>query len=507
MEPSITRREFVARGMAAAVSVAGAACGGAGTGGAAAGPATVIVAGAGLAGLAAAYELVRMGHRVTVLEARDRPGGRVLTLRDGFDGGLHVEAGAVFVRESHYHTLRYARELGVRLVPAGGRARGAGARCFIRGRSVRMAAGRPVRFPVQLSPAEAGLTPVALRARYLDPVLDELGDPSHPTWPRPAVRRYDAMSLTELLRARGASPGAVEVMRLGYLDEWGDGVERCSALSLLRDLAQQRGGGAAFLVDGGTDRLPRAFAARLGDRVRYGAAVTEIHQDGGGVRVGFRERGESRALSADYLVCALPFPVLREVRVSPPFSPGKRAAVERLRTTSVTRVYLQLLERRWPPGEGAVPTDLPVMHLADATAGQPGPRAVLEAFVTGPNARRIAAMEPEARIAFAREHARRVHPGLDEAFERGASYCWDADPWARGDYAWFAPGELGAFLPHLGRPEGRVHFAGDHTSALPGWMQGALASGVRAAEAVHAAASPPGAQAFGSGLSLGGSPV
>ena len=86
--------------------------------------------------------------------------------------------------------------------------------------------------------------------------------------------RYDAMSLAELLRARGASPGAVAVMRLGYLDEWGDGVERCSALSLLRDLAQQRGGGGAFLVDGGTDRLPRAFAARLGDRVRYGADMS-----------------------------------------------------------------------------------------------------------------------------------------------------------------------------------------------------------------------------------------
>jgi monoamine oxidase len=278
-------------------------------------------------------------------------------------------------------------------------------------------------------------------------------------------------------------------MRLGYLDEWGDGVESCSALSLLRDLAQQRAAGAAFLVDGGTDRLPRAFAARLGDRVRYGAEVTEIHHDGGGVRVGLRVRGRSAALSADYLVCALPFPTLRTVRVSPPFSPGKRRAVEGLRTTSVTRVYLQLRERCWEAGEAVVPSDLPVMSLGDATAGQPGPRAVLEAFVTGPNARRIAAMDPEARVAFAREHARRVHPGLDGVFERGSSYCWDADPWARGDYAWFAPGELRGFLPHLARPEGRVHFAGDHTSSLPGWMQGALASGRRAADEVHAAAS------------------
>ena len=135
MDDTITRREFLVRGAAAAASLAGVGCGGGRkrTGGA---PATVIVAGAGLAGLAAAYELVRMGHRVTVLEARERPGGRVHTLRDGFDGGLHVEAGAVFVREGHHHTAGYARELGIGLVPAGGRTRGTGARCFVRGRSV-----------------------------------------------------------------------------------------------------------------------------------------------------------------------------------------------------------------------------------------------------------------------------------------------------------------------------------------------------------------------------------
>jgi len=489
MDPTITRREFIARSTAAAATLAGVGCGGKRD----RGSAEVIVAGAGLAGLAAAYELVRLGHRVTVLEGRDRPGGRVLTLRDGFDGGLRVEAGATFVREDHHHTVHYAGELGVELVPMGGGVRGVGARCFVRGRSVRMRAGEPVRWPVQLSPAEAGLTSVGLLARYLDPVLTEIGDPSHPTWPGAAALRYDAVSLAGLLRARGASPGAVEVMRLGYLDEWGDGVESVSALSLLRDLAQQRAGGATFRVDGGTDRLPRAFAARLGDRVVYRAAVTDIHQDDGGVRVGFRHGGGREVLAADYLVCALPFTTLRGIPVSPRFSPEKCRAIDGLRTTSVARVYLQLRERCWDAGEAAVPTDLPVMQLGDATAGQPGPRAVLEAFVTGPNARRVAAMEPEARVAFAREHARRIHPGLDRVFERGTSYCWDADPWARGDYAWFAPGELRAFHPHLARLEGRVHFAGDHTSSLPGWMQGALASGRRAADEVHAAASSPGA--------------
>ncbi|HET7232141.1 MAG TPA: FAD-dependent oxidoreductase [Longimicrobium sp.] len=488
MEQPITRREFVVRSAAGAVAaLAGGGCGGSrSAGGRAPGPARVVVAGAGLAGLAAAWELVKRGHQVTVLEARDRPGGRVLTLRDGWDDGLYAEAGAVFVPEAHYHTVGYARELGVALVPAGGR-RGVGERYFVGGRNVALGPGRRAEWPLELRPDEAGLPPAALLARYLDPVLDRVGDPTHPSWPGDAALALDGVSLGELLRRQGASAAAVRLVRLGYLDEWGDGVDACSALFLLRDRALH-GPGAVYRVEGGTDRLPHALAARLGARIRYGAAVREVAHDAGGVRVAYDRGGAREAAAGDFLVCALPFPTLRMVRVSPELSPGKRRAVLGLRTTSVTRVYLQVRDRCWDAAGAAVPTDLPIMHAVDATAGQPGERGILEAFITGANARRVGAMEADARVRFALEQAARVHPGARRAFEHGSSVCWDADPWALGDYAWFAPGEMRAFLPHLATPEGRIHFAGDHTSAWPGWMQGALASGIRAADEVHAAA-------------------
>jgi len=421
------------------------------------------------------------------MDALDRPGGRVHTLRGEFADGLYAEAGAVYVPDTHYHTVDLARELGVELVPAP-RGRGAaGARYFVRGRSVSVQPGRAARWPVELSPSEAGMAPAALLARYAGPVLDAIGDPQHPSWPSEAALRLDGVSFAEMLRGRGASAGAVSLIRLGYLDEWGDGVDSVSALSLLRDLALQRGVGGMSRVAGGTDRLPRALAGRLGARVRYGAAVTAIEQDRDGVRVEIAEREGRRVVAADRVVCAIPFPVLRTVRVSPALSPGKRRAVDGLRTTSITRVYLQVRERCWARDDIAVPTDLPIMHAVDATAGQAGRRAVLEAFISGPSARLAAAMRPEARVAFAREHGDRVHPGLSRHVEHGTAVAWDADPWALGDYAWFAPGEMRAFLPHLARAEGRIHFAGDHTSPWPGWMQGALASGIRAAEEVDAA--------------------
>ncbi|HEU4562500.1 MAG TPA: FAD-dependent oxidoreductase, partial [Longimicrobium sp.] len=315
MEKPITRREFVARGAVAVAALAGAGCGTPRSDGVrTSGPARVVVAGAGLAGLVAAYELVRRGHQVTVLEARDRPGGRVHTLRDGWDAGLHVEAGAVFVPGDHFHTVGYARELGVPLVPAGGQ-RGGGMRYFVRGRSVTVGAGKRAEWPLALRPDEAGMAPEALLARYLDPLLDRLGDPRHPAWPGEAALALDGVSLAELLRRQGASAAAVELVRLGYLDEWGDGVDRCSALFLLRDRAL-RAPGEIFRVEGGTDRLPHAFAARLGERIRYGAAVREVEHVPAGARVVYERGGARETAAGDFLVCALPFPVLRTVRVT-----------------------------------------------------------------------------------------------------------------------------------------------------------------------------------------------
>ncbi|HLM68436.1 MAG TPA: FAD-dependent oxidoreductase, partial [Longimicrobium sp.] len=128
--PRLTRRRFLALAVPAAV----AACRGATEGASARMERTrVVVVGAGLAGLAAAYELARAGVEVRVLEARERPGGRVHTLRAPFDDGLYAEAGAVFVPGHHATTLRYLREFGLPLQPAADGGRGEGGRLFVRG--------------------------------------------------------------------------------------------------------------------------------------------------------------------------------------------------------------------------------------------------------------------------------------------------------------------------------------------------------------------------------------
>ena len=94
-------------------------------------------------------------------------------------------------------------------------------------------------------------------------------------------------------------------------------------------------------------------------------------------------------------------------------------------------------------------------------------------------------MQAPERLAFTVSQVEKIHPALSKYYEGGSSVCWDDEEFSRGAYAWFRPGEMRDLMPHIAKPEGRIHFAGDHTSQFPGWMHGALQSGNRAAREVN----------------------
>jgi monoamine oxidase len=185
-------------------------------------------------------------------------------------------------------------------------------------------------------------------------------------------------------------------------------------------------------------------------------------------------------------VCAVPFSVLRRIEITAPLSPEKRRAIAEQPYDSATRVFVQVRRRHWEREglSGFATTDLPD-EIWHPTFDQPGPRAVLVSYTSGAQARRVAALAATERVAWMGRRAARLHPGLREHFEGGASFCWDEDEWARGAYSILKPGQMFTLLPHVARSEGRLHFAGEHTSAWPGWMQGALASGLRAAREIN----------------------
>ncbi|MCU1267122.1 MAG: amine oxidase [Acidobacteria bacterium] len=445
----------------------------------------IVIIGAGLAGMAAAHELIQAGHDVTVLEARLRAGGRVQTLREPFSDGMYAEAGAMYVPDSHDWTLKYAKLLDVALDPVPHS--DLSTLLHLRGQQLELRPGAKVTWPFNLTADERALDRRGLWEKYVVPVLREFENDRVPDWPPPSLRKYDQISFAEFLRRRGASPDAVAIMNLGLASGLGNGAEAVSALDLLREAAHREQTKQLWTIKGGSDQLPLAFARLLVDKIHYGAAVISITQNSDGVKVVYLRAGTPQTLKADRLICAVPFSVLKNIQVMPAFSPTKQQAIRELLYTSVARVYVQTKKRFWldQGWSGSAATDLPIMSMYPRTPNLPGPRGILESYTTGPSARRITALPERERVPFVLRYMNVVQPKMAENFEGGASKCWDEDVWSRGAYAWFKPGQMTALLPHIARAEGRVHFAGEHASAWPGWMQGALESGNRAAREVN----------------------
>ncbi|MBV8199614.1 MAG: FAD-dependent oxidoreductase, partial [Acidobacteria bacterium] len=215
------------------------------------------------------------------------------------------------------------------------------------------------------------------------------------------------------------------------------------------------------------------------------------------VRAVFSQGGAEQVIEADRLISTVPCPTLRRIAFNPDLSAAKRQVVEQLEYTPVTRIYLQTRRRFWEDegSAGGAFTDLPIQLVTEQPLVAPadrGPRGILECHLKGAAASHAAGMDEAARLAFAIEHLERVHPGIGGFVEGGTSVTWGTDPWAGGGYAWWKPRQLTQWLPELTRPEGRVHFAGEHTSWLGRTMEGALESGNRAALEVHAAADGSG---------------
>lgn len=438
-------------------------------------PQKVIIIGGGLAGLSAAFELQQAGHDVTILEAQTRVGGRVSTLRDFFSDGLYAELGATFVNDVHDLTIRYCKLFGLELVPAN---QSLPSVYYLRGK--RYVNKGAVDWQLNLTAEEKKLGLEGLWGKYVSPVSAEMGNPSAPDWSDAPFRKYNDTTMDEFLRKQGASADAIALMNLGYEAENGD------AFQLLRNDALHRNQKGEFSIKGGNDQLPKAFAAKLSDKIHYGCPVVKIEHDAKQVRVTFLQADSPQTLTADRVVCAVPFTLLRRIEITPKFSSEKQLGIEQLPYLSVSRVFLQSRKGFWIAEglSGVAATDLTAMKLRHTTLIQSGTRGILNSYNEGANSRRITAMSEAERLRTILSDIEKIYPGMRENYEGGISKCWDNDDWSRGAISVYDVGQMKTYIPSIARPEGRVHFAGEHTSRWTGWMQGALESGIRVAKEV-----------------------
>jgi monoamine oxidase len=442
----------------------------------------VIVVGAGLSGLVCALELVRAGHDVVVLESRRRAGGRVRTDRS-FADGMYGEVGAARIPLDHELTLGYARDFSLEVAPfypdEGSMVH------FMRGRRVRLGSDGTANlsdYPIETTARERALGIGGIWGPAVGDLIAGLGNPRGAKWPLGPVRRYDNMTWAEFLRERGVSDDVAAVMELGFA-----GATR-SAAWVLREIALAEQKTDLLRIVDGNDRLPRAFADRLSEHIQYGTKVRRIEQTESECTVFFDRAGRRESRHGERVVCTLPFPIVRKIEIAPEVSAPKRRAIQEMGYSSLSRASIQVGRKYWQDEgfSGFGRTDQ-VAELFHPTWDHAGPRGVIQLYMKPDLSRLAGDLDADARIEFALDRIDEVFPGIRRHAEGGTCMCWDKDPHTQCTVAALAPGQMAGLLPYAGTPEGRVHFAGEHTSAWHGWMQGALASGVRAAREVHEA--------------------
>jgi monoamine oxidase len=436
----------------------------------------VIVAGAGMAGLTAAHHLERDGADVVVVEARDRVGGRVWTIRNGFEHGHHAEAGADLIEPDQTSVLDLAKELGLNT-----------SKILRRGFGYfgPDADGRP-RIQSQKATFERF-------GELLSPLVEEY-KLAEERWDGAIAARLGATSVADWLdRVVGPKVLAKEddwlrqrfkALRGLFLAD----PERLSLLAVVDFFANESSGPDGFTrIDEGNDRLATGLAGRLRKAPMLKSILRRVQQDTRGVTATVEVRGKLVERKADFLVCALPPTTARDVSFEPPLPEVQRRAIETLELGPATRVLLQFDRRFWRRAMQPTAFGSPYAFGAvwDGNEQQNGPSGILSLLAGGD-------ASAELRLMLEHDGTSAVVPhlawlGRTANLLAAHTITWEQDPWSKGGYAFFDTSFNPADRDALARPAGRVLFAGEHTSnRWQGYINGAVESGKRAAAEVRA---------------------
>jgi monoamine oxidase len=461
---------------------------------------SVVVLGAGIAGLVAAYELRRSGWDVTVIEARDRIGGRVWTVRGGdrieqmgrpdqictFSKGLYLNAGAARIPTAHRAILGYAKRLGVPLEVMVNSNRASkwdfGGRIVDNRQAVNDVRGRIAEL---LSKAvNKGALDEELSAVDKSVMRNFLGAYGGLSRPDGEYRGDGRSGYSVLPGAYGEAGKTVPAMKLEDILK-----ERGWILPLLfEEIFDQQ---APMLQPvGGMDRIAYALYEEVKPAVRLRTEVTAIRRVGDRVRI---EHGRGKT-DADYCICTLGVNLL--ARIPNDFSPAKQAAMKDI--TYVPAVKVAFESRRFWEDDGVYGgvgwTDALSENVLYPSGGWHGDKGVLvAAYVAGwtgqDHPEKFTALSHEERFRISREVIGRMHPGRAGELTRPVTVAWGLTRWSEGvgpgNPAWFETPRP-ALYAELYKPEGPIFFAGEHLSYVQFWQEGAALSSHEAMKALQA---------------------
>ena len=472
--------------------------------------ASVLILGAGLAGMAAAYELHRAGYKVQILEYNDRAGGRCWTLRGGetytelggatqncqFDRGLYFNAGPWRIPYHHRGLLDYCKRFGVALEPFVHVNNNA----YLHSKDV--LGGKPQRYR-------------HVEADFQGYIAEMLAKAMNRGGLETGVTREDQERLLQALRDWGALDrnyayvrGPDSSDRRGFAKDPGGGssgepeFSEPIALGDLLKMELWREFGSRHEYDyqttlfqpvGGMDQIARAFQREIGNLIRFNAKVIAIKQDGNGVTAIFEDAkrpGAKQTARADWCLCTIPLSILSQIEIDA--GAPMREAISAVPYTPSNKIGLQFKRRFWEEDEaiygGISYTDLPIRQIAYPNTGfnRAGRGVLLGAYLFGgANAYEFTAMPPEERIARAIEFGAAIHPQYRNEYENGVAVAWHRVPFVLGCSGDWSEEARAEHYKNLCQIDGRIVLAGEHASALPAWQEGAILSALDAITRLH----------------------
>jgi monoamine oxidase len=459
--------------------------------------AKVVILGAGVAGMAAAYQLRRAGYDCVVLEARERPGGRVWTLRGGDliteaasvqrvkwrrQEHLYFNAGAS--RISHHHTgvLAYCRQFDIPLETFVSDNRAALLR------TDNAFGGKPQQLRRVIADGRGGIAALAAKAagssnpdlRHLLAAFGRLqedmtytgtgwaGYRKPPGGGLQAGEPLEPLSLDEIAKAVGSTRTDPRyfnpLLAMIFAEIWDQ------SPTMLQPV-------------GGMDAIPRAFARTLDSTIKYFAQVIRIERKGERARIIWRDRKNkhTHAIEADFVICTLPLPVLRSIASD--FSPKLKCAIAKGAGYYVPAGKLAFYSsRRWWETDhqlygGISWTSGDITQIWYPSHGFHEKDGVIGgAYIWDSLGATFAPKTPAERVAAAIKDGELLHPGYASLVRHGASVAWPNVPFSEGGWCDWPNAERKDSYPILVSGEGPFYFAGEHVSYVPGWQEGAIQS-------------------------------
>lgn len=425
---------------------------------------SVLIIGAGFSGLTAAYELLAAGYDVTVIEARDRVSGRVITF-ENFIPGRFVEGGGELIGSNHPLWAAYAKKFGLEFLEV---------------------PDNDADWPVVIGGKLLSESEAEPLWEGLDDILESIGEDAGPIlpdtpWDSPGARKLDMTTVPDKVLSVDVPDIAKQAIIADFVSETGVPSNRQSYLALLT--AVKAGSIEKYWTEtdvyhckGGNQQLAQKLAGEIGaERILLNLPAIEVKIENERVTV---ICADGRSFTGDDAILTVPPSVWDAIKFDPPLP-------EMLRPQMGHNVkYLISLKNRFWLKDDLSPESLSdgnVQATWESTAGQTGDApAGMVAFSGGPGADAMRAIEADKRDAAYAEEIEKRYPNYAEAFVASRFMDWPSTPWTRASYSFAAPGEVTTMGPILHKGiEDRLHFAGEHTCyKFAGYMEGALTSGV-----------------------------